>query len=220
MYLSIRRNVMKTWIPLVLEQNLDAVYSECRCPKCGFESVHHMGVPCQHYSCPKCGEVMQRLEEPEEVKESIKFYYKKGVTRLAIQKKKKYLKEPEEVKEGIVTKTKSGVFKLPDGSGFFTATIGTKKKKKNLKESELIEAYLTYVQNSELQEVNWKGVKDYFTKERPQPPWVQKRIAAAKVGDAAFAQKVTDKVRQQRLAQIKTASTQKPLVGAPVRVGT
>jgi DNA-directed RNA polymerase subunit RPC12/RpoP len=56
---------MNFWVPLVLEQGLDPVYSECRCPKCGFESVHHMGVPCQHYSCPRCGEKMERLEEPK-----------------------------------------------------------------------------------------------------------------------------------------------------------
>jgi len=181
---------MKSWVPLVLEQNLDVVYSECKCPKCGFESVHHIGVPCQHYSCPKCGEMMQRLEEPEEVK------------------------------EGIVTKTKSGVVRLPDGSGFFTATIGTKKKKKHLKEAELIEAYLTYVQDSELQEINWQGVKNYLTKDRPQPPWVQKRIAAAKIGDKPFTQKVLRKTGQQRLAQIKAASSQKHVVSTPVRAET
>jgi hypothetical protein len=164
---------MKLWIPLVLEQNIDPVYSECRCPKCEFESVHHMGVPCQHYSCPRCGEIMQRLEEPKKVKESIKFYHRSNIT------------------------------KLPDGSGFFTATIGTKKKKKHLKESELIEVYLTFVQDSKLQEVTWKGIKDYFTKERPQPQWVQQRIKTSKVRDKSFAQKVLDRSKQQRLTPVK-----------------
>ena len=89
---------MNFWVPLILEQGMDPVYSECRCSKCGFDSVYHKGVPCEKYSCPKCGEKMEKV------------------------------REPEEVDEGKITKTKSGVVRLPDGSGFFVGTVKTKKR--------------------------------------------------------------------------------------------
>ena len=32
----------------------------CRCPKCGFEAKHQLGVPCTTTICPKCGTKMTR----------------------------------------------------------------------------------------------------------------------------------------------------------------
>jgi transposase-like protein len=51
---------MDTWIPTVLEKeganlNTSQDYSECICPHCKKTTVHHIGAPCQHYTCPECG---------------------------------------------------------------------------------------------------------------------------------------------------------------------
>ena len=33
---------------------------ECRCPNCGFQEPHQVGVPCFNKKCPKCGSPMTR----------------------------------------------------------------------------------------------------------------------------------------------------------------
>ena len=30
----------------------------CKCPKCGYETTHRRGVPCNKIKCPKCGTKM------------------------------------------------------------------------------------------------------------------------------------------------------------------
>lgn len=32
----------------------------CICPKCGYKTQHHRGVPCQEEECQKCGAKMLR----------------------------------------------------------------------------------------------------------------------------------------------------------------
>lgn len=27
---------------------------KCRCPQCGYETMHQPGTPCTYYVCPKC----------------------------------------------------------------------------------------------------------------------------------------------------------------------
>jgi len=162
------------WIPTILENDIDPNYSECVCPKCGETTVHHMGAPCQHYSCPICGEMMER----------------RGVHDM-------------EVKEGIV--------KLPDGSGFFTGTVGKKKKVKEdlyqvdtpkikkvsghilpksppefgssipspmaaLGEAELVDTYLDFLQTEDfLGSIKRaaKRIKKAATEEKPAPYWIK-----------------------------------------------
>jgi predicted DNA-binding protein (UPF0251 family) len=34
---------------------------KCKCPKCGTEASHPIGVPCYQMRCPKCGEKMTRV---------------------------------------------------------------------------------------------------------------------------------------------------------------
>ena len=123
----------------------------------------------------------------------------------------------------------SGVVKLPDGSGFFTGTVGKpKKKKKRVSESELVETYLSYVQDSEIQEFGWQDikqggikVKNYLDKERTMDPAAQRRIATAKIGDIGFEQKVRDNQRklvadrQRRLARALQSPYQRPVGATP-----
>src|SRR5271157_4124399 len=70
---------MDFWIPLVLQEDTNilpkdlpgANYSECICPKCSETVIHHVGVPCRHHSCPKCGGLLERRGEHDlEIKES------------------------------------------------------------------------------------------------------------------------------------------------------
>ena len=65
------------WIPTVLEKagadlNTSQNYSECICPNCKKTTVHHIGVPCQHYTCPECGvgKLERRGEHEKNIKES------------------------------------------------------------------------------------------------------------------------------------------------------
>jgi len=32
----------------------------CKCPKCGTEAIHEIGIPCNQQKCPKCGALMVR----------------------------------------------------------------------------------------------------------------------------------------------------------------
>lgn len=33
---------------------------ECKCPNCGYEQTHQLGIPCAQANCPKCGNLMIR----------------------------------------------------------------------------------------------------------------------------------------------------------------
>jgi predicted RNA-binding Zn-ribbon protein involved in translation (DUF1610 family) len=57
---------MDFWIPSVLKEiKTDPSYTECICPKCSETVIHHVGVSCRKYSCPKCGGILERRGDHE-----------------------------------------------------------------------------------------------------------------------------------------------------------
>ena len=38
---------------------------ECICPKCGYETKHEKGIPCNQMKCPKCGTMMTGKDMPK-----------------------------------------------------------------------------------------------------------------------------------------------------------